>query len=69
MWLMKQATVSTLDSRQRLMDEHRELDQQLRTLTRRAYLTPDEQRRATELKRLKLSTKDRLQALARLPQD
>jgi len=62
---MKQATEEKVDQRQRLADEHRELDTQLRTLTRRAYLTPDEQLRATELKRRKLSAKDALHALRR----
>ena len=44
----------------RLVRRHRELDRELSYLVRRAYLTPAEQLRAAELKKLKLSTKDRI---------
>jgi len=57
---MKAATVDAVDRIRTLEEEHRLLDQRLRTLARRAYLTPDEQREATEIKRRKLSAKDRI---------
>jgi hypothetical protein len=64
---MKVAAVegSAMDRVRALELEHRALDERLRTLTRRAYLTPDEQREASELKRKKLFAKDRLYALSR----
>ena len=64
---MKAATETAIDRIQLLAEEHRLLDQKLRTLTRRAYLTPDEQREASELKRKKLFAKDEMAVLARLP--
>lgn len=57
---MKVAIANAVDRIRTLEEEHRLLDQRLRTLTRRAYLTPAEQREATELKRKKLSAKDRI---------
>jgi hypothetical protein len=60
---MKDALNTAADRIRQLEEEHRLLDRQLRTLTRRAYLTPDEQREAAELKRRKLSAKDRLHGL------
>ena len=58
---MTKATASN-----RLMDlesVHRDLDQQVQLLSRRAYLTPAEQLRVVELKKRKLSMKDRIMAL------
>lgn len=43
--------------------EHHDLDRELNYLTRRAYLTPAEQMRATQLKKLKLYAKDRIVAI------
>ncbi len=65
---MKVAAVegSAMDRMRELELEHRALDEKLRLLTRRAYLTPDEQREASELKRKKLFAKDRLYALSRV---
>ncbi len=62
---MKAATVTAVDRMRELETEHRALDQRLRALSRRAFLTPDEQREAAELKRKKLSAKDQMYALAR----
>jgi hypothetical protein len=62
---MKAAIVTAVDRIRTLEEEHRVLDQKLRMLTRRAYLTPDEQREASELKRRKLSAKDQIVVLAR----
>ena len=61
---MKEATETAVDRMRELEAEHRNLDERVRTLSRRAYLTPGEQREAAELKRMKLSAKDRLHALA-----
>lgn len=61
---MKEATVTAVERMRELEAEHRHLDERVRTLSRRAYLTPDEQREAAELKRMKLSAKDQLHALA-----
>jgi hypothetical protein len=49
-----------------LEHQHRGLDAELMALTRRAYLTPEEQRAARELKKRKLSAKDRIVALRRI---
>jgi hypothetical protein len=60
---MKDATA--IDLLHSLQTEHRALDERLRVLSRRAYLTPSEQREAQELKRKKLSAKDRMFALTK----
>ena len=44
---------------------HRELDAQLREFGRRAYLTPNEQREVTDIKKLKLKTKDEIAMIQR----
>ena len=44
---------------------HRELDTRLRELGRRAYLTPNEQREVSEIKKYKLKAKDEIAALRR----
>lgn len=62
---MKAAMQDAVERIRTLEEEHRLLDQRLRTLVRRAYLTPDEQREATELKRKKLSAKDEIVVLTR----
>jgi uncharacterized protein YdcH (DUF465 family) len=46
-----------------LVQKHRELDDQVAQLERRAYLTPEEQRAVTELKKRKLHAKDQIFAL------
>ena len=64
---MKEAAMLNADDRMReLESEHRILDARLRVLSKRAFLTPDEQRESAELKRKKLVAKDRLYALSRL---
>jgi hypothetical protein len=64
---MKEAMMLRPGDRVRaLEEEHRNLEQRLRVLTRRAYLTPSEQREAAEIKRKKLSAKDEMAALSRL---
>ncbi len=44
---------------------HQELKEMVRELERRAYLTPIEQQRMTELKKQKLLAKDQIAALRR----
>jgi uncharacterized protein YdcH (DUF465 family) len=51
------------DRLSRLVQKHRELDDQVTQLERRAYLTPDERRMVTELKKRKLHAKDEIFAL------
>ena len=63
---MKGVMVSATDRMRALETEHRTLDDRLKVLLRRAFLLPDEQREATELKRRKLQAKDELVALARV---
>lgn len=46
-------------------ERHRELDERLKKLGRRAYLTPAEQIEAAELKKLKLLAKDEIAVLRR----
>jgi hypothetical protein len=48
-----------------LEHQHRGLDAEIESLMRRAYLTPGEQQAARELKKRKLSAKDRIAALRR----
>lgn len=55
---MKEATAS--DIVQQLQARHRALAEEVRQLEKRAYLTPDEQRHITELKKQKLAAKDQL---------
>ncbi|NLE85761.1 MAG: DUF465 domain-containing protein [Myxococcales bacterium] len=46
---------------------HQELATEVSNLERRAFLTPEEQRRITHLKKQKLAAKDRLFELRRAP--
>lgn len=48
------------ESFRQLVSEHRQHDEELRELGRRRYLSPDDQLREIELKKLKLSLKDRM---------
>jgi uncharacterized protein YdcH (DUF465 family) len=45
--------------------QHRELDTRLKQLGRRAFLTPEEQREATRIKKRKLLAKDEIEILRR----
>ena len=49
----------------RLRIEHRDHDQELETLKRTSSLSADQQWRITELKKLKLIAKDRMEVLIR----
>lgn len=46
-----------------LEDTHRQLNEKVDRLERRAYLTPGEQSEVTEMKKLKLSARDEIRAL------
>ena len=48
-----------------LREEHRRYELELSLLTERGFLTPDQQWRASELKKLKLIAKDRMETLLR----
>ena len=64
---MKQ-TVSLRGVEQRLTSveaKHRQLDERLRELGRRPFLTPKEQLEVTEIKKHKLRAKDEITALRR----
>jgi len=49
----------------RLRNEHHAHDQELEQLKTQAPLTPDQQWRISELKKLKLMAKDRMEAIIR----
>jgi len=49
----------------RLRDQHRHYDQEIETLTGHSPLSAEQHWRITELKKLKLMTKDRMEALLR----
>lgn len=48
-----------------MLEKHRQYDQRLRELRTRKFLTADEQMEEVRLKKLKLSLKDRMEALVR----
>jgi len=48
----------------RLRKEHRDLDAKIVELTSRPYLTPEDQVEVARLKKMKLSKKDRMLAVA-----
>lgn len=48
-----------------MVEKHREYDQRLQELRTRKFLTDDEQLEEVRLKKLKLSLKDRMEALLR----
>ena len=49
----------------KLRDDHKKYDEELSHLNRRGFLSPDEQWRVSELKKLKLISKDRMEAIIR----
>lgn len=60
---MKQVTA--MNRIRELEEKHGSLAQEVKSLTRRAYLTPTEQQQVAELKKRKLSAKDELHELRR----
>jgi uncharacterized protein YdcH (DUF465 family) len=49
----------------KVRDEHRKYDEELSQIQSRAFLTADQQWRVSELKKLKLISKDRMEAMIR----
>jgi uncharacterized protein YdcH (DUF465 family) len=49
----------------KLREEHRKYEDELAQLNSRGFLTPDQQWRVSELKKLKLIAKDRMEAIIR----
>jgi uncharacterized protein YdcH (DUF465 family) len=49
----------------KLHDEHKKYDEELALLNGRGFLSPDQQWRVSELKKLKLITKDRMEVIIR----
>ena len=49
----------------KLREEHRRYEQELVDLSGRGFLSPDQQWRVSELKKLKLIAKDRMESLLR----
>jgi uncharacterized protein YdcH (DUF465 family) len=49
----------------KLHDEHRKYDEELAALNGRGFLSPDQQWRVSELKKLKLIAKDRMEVILR----
>ena len=59
-------SISGINERIRRMEvRHRELNTRIDELTKRAILTPSEQREIAELKKHKLHTKDQIAAMKR----
>jgi uncharacterized protein YdcH (DUF465 family) len=53
----------------RLQEDHAKYEQELKELNVRGFLTPDQQWRVSELKKLKLMGKDRMQSMIRHARD
>jgi uncharacterized protein YdcH (DUF465 family) len=49
----------------KLHDDHKKYDEELAALNGRGFLSPDQQWRVSELKKLKLIAKDRMEAMIR----
>ena len=49
----------------KLHDDHRRYDEELAALNARGFLSPDQQWRVSELKKLKLIAKDRMETMLR----
>ena len=49
----------------KLHEDHKKYDEELAELSSRAFLSPDQQWRVSELKKLKLISKDRMEAMIR----
>src|SRR5688572_13313020 len=62
---LREVSVSVNDRLNRIEARHRALDARIRELGRHAFLTPDERREVSELKKHKLRAKDEIAALRR----
>jgi len=63
--MMTKAMMTGASNVSELERRHRELDAEVSRLERRAYLTPDEQRLMTDMKKEKLWAKDQIASLRR----
>jgi len=61
---LKEILMKENEEFQRLAGEHKSYDEELKELARRRYLTPQEQLREVELKKMKLARKDRMMEIA-----
>lgn len=61
---IERLTTENYDFR-KLREEHQRYEQELVDLSGRGFLSPDQQWRVSELKKLKLIAKDRMEALLR----
>ena len=66
--LIERLTAENPEFRQ-LQEEHTRYEQELKELTVRGFLTADQQWRVSELKKLKLMGKDRMESMIRHARD
>ena len=66
MWFEEIKEILMRDSEEfrQVAQEHRKYDTELKDLSNRRYLSPDDQLREVELKKMKLALKDRMLAMA-----
>ena len=62
--LIERLTAENHDFR-KLRDEHKKYEDELTEINGRGFLSPDQQWRVSELKKLKLIAKDRMEAMLR----
>lgn len=62
---MRKAVARGVGNLEALMAEHRALDEKVRELGRRPYLTPAQQQEMSRLKKLKLAKKDLIMDMQR----
>ncbi len=62
---MRKAAARGVGNLEALLAEHRALDEKVRELGRRTYLTPAEQQEFSRLKKLKLAKKDLIMDMQR----
>ncbi len=61
---VKQVLIRDNEEFRLLADEHRQCDEELKELSRRKYLSPEDQFHEVELKKQKLALKDRMLQMA-----
>jgi uncharacterized protein YdcH (DUF465 family) len=66
MWFeeIKEILIKESEEFRQVAQEHKKYDLELKDLAGRRYLTPDEQLHEVELKKMKLSLKDKMLAMA-----
>jgi hypothetical protein len=63
--LLAGASDSSHAELRRLWDDHQEFERELESLRRRLHLTPEEESREREIRKLKLAGRDRIEAILR----